>query len=37
LKWAGGDAARSVLKACASGGAGVRLTEEAKCALTLLE
>jgi len=37
LQWAGGDAARSVLKAWASGAAGARLTEEAKRALLAID
>jgi RNA polymerase sigma factor (sigma-70 family) len=37
LQWSGGDAARSVLKAWASGAAGVRLTEEAKRALLVID
>jgi hypothetical protein len=37
LQWAGGDAARTVLRAWAAGAAGVRLTEEAKRALQVLE
>ena len=37
LQWAGGDAARAVLKTWAAGGPRVRLTEEAKRALQVLE
>jgi hypothetical protein len=37
LQWAGGDTARSVLKAWASGAASGRLTEEAKRALAVID
>lgn len=37
LQWAGGDAARAVLKAWAGGAPGARLTEEAKRGLRVLE
>jgi RNA polymerase sigma factor (sigma-70 family) len=37
LQWAGGDAARAVLKSWAGGAPGIRLTEEARRALAVVE